>query len=215
VSGTGSEGLQPRQRLADDAGEKPGSRGVRLARPHHHAGQPYAHAFAEAAPGVVGEQQLSDRLLRAVGGKRREMEVIGNGVGKRRAEHRNRRSEDELRPVAVADGAHRFQKRARSVEVDAIAFFEIELRFTGDDAGEMEDRLRPWRDCFGGFAGGGEIGADGLHLARWLRGRRRRDDVEQRELFDRLTVELARAVEPLAELAADHAGRPGDENVHV
>ena len=47
------------------------------------------------------------------------------------------------------------------------------------------------------------------------RGPRRRDDVDQRQLFDRLAVQRAVDDQPLDQLAADHAGRAGDENVHV
>ena len=61
-----------------------------------------ADAVEKAAPRIVGQQQFADRLLRAVGGERRQMEFVGNGVGERRAEHRDRRGEDELRLVAVA-----------------------------------------------------------------------------------------------------------------
>ena len=46
------------------------------------------------------------------------------------------------------------------------------------------------------------------------RGPRRRDDVDQRQLVDRLAVQRAVDDQPLGELAADHAGRAGDENVH-
>src|SRR5262249_3600161 len=56
-------GFHPRQRLADDAGEEAGGGGVRLARPHHHAGEPYAHAAAEAAPRMVAGQPPPRRLL--------------------------------------------------------------------------------------------------------------------------------------------------------
>src|SRR6516165_4412400 len=150
-------GFHSRQRLADDAGEEAGSGGVRLARPHHHAGQPYAYAVAEAAPRVVGEQQLPDRFLRAVGGQRCEMEIVRNGIRKRRAEYRDRRCEDEFRPVAVADGADRLKERAHSVEVDAVAFLEIDLGLARYDACEMEYGVRARRNCARGLAGGGEV----------------------------------------------------------
>src|SRR5262245_46857629 len=69
--------FEARQRLADDPGEETRRRLVGLARPHHDARQADTDAVAEAAPGVVGEQRFADRLLRAVGGERREMEVVG------------------------------------------------------------------------------------------------------------------------------------------
>ena len=82
--------LEAGERLADDAGEETRRRLVGLARPHHDGRQADADAVAEAAPGVVGEQQFADRLLRAVGGQRREMEIIGDRV--RRTARRTPRS---------------------------------------------------------------------------------------------------------------------------
>ena len=46
-------------------------------------------------------------------------------------------------------------------------------------------------------------------------GRVARDDIHQRQLFDRLAVQRAVDDQPLDQLAADHAGRAGDENVHA
>ena len=46
----------------------------------HDGRQPDADAVDEAAARVVGEQQLADRLLRAVGGQRREMEIVRDRV---------------------------------------------------------------------------------------------------------------------------------------
>ncbi len=66
--GDRERGFEPCQRFADDAGEKTRSRLVRLARPHHDARQANADAVAKAAPGVVGEEEFPDGLLRAVGG---------------------------------------------------------------------------------------------------------------------------------------------------
>ena len=43
----------------------------------------------------------------------------------------------------------------------------------------------------------------------------RRHDVEQRQLVDLLAVEPAVPGEPLGQLAADHAGGAGDEDMHV
>ena len=158
VSDTGSAASSAGQRLADDAGEETRSRLVRLARPHHDARQPDADAVAEAAPGVVGEQRFADRLLRAVGGERREMKVVGDRLRERRAEHRDRGGVDEPRPIAVAGRADRLEQRTRAVEIDAIALVEIELGFAGHHAGEMEDRIGPARDGPRRLARRGKIG---------------------------------------------------------
>jgi len=44
---------------------------------------------------------------------------------------------------------------------------------------------------------------------------RRWNDVEQRHLVDALAVEFSIAGQPFRQLAADHAGRAGNEYVHV
>src|SRR3954470_16569527 len=54
----------------------------------------------------------------------------------------------------------------------------------------------------------------GVDLAEKTRGRLRRHDVDQRELVDRLAVEPALVNDPRGQLAADHARRAGNENVH-
>ena len=59
------------QRLANDVGEEARRRPVRLARPHADRRQANPDAVEEAATGVVREQQLADRLLRAVARQRR------------------------------------------------------------------------------------------------------------------------------------------------
>ena len=64
------------------------------------------------------------------------------------------------------------------------------------------------------MAGIGEIAGPHLHMVGEAGGPRRRDDVHQRQLFDRLAVQRAVDDQPLDQLAADHAGRAGDENVH-
>ena len=138
--------LVPGERLADDAGEEAGGRLVRLAGPDADGGQADADAVHEAAPRVVGEEQLVDRLLRPVGGERRVMELVRDRVGERRAEHRDRRGEDDARAVAVADLADRLEQVARAVEVDAVALLEVGLRLARDDRGEVEDDVGPVGD---------------------------------------------------------------------
>ena len=216
VSETGSCGFHAGQRLADDAGEESRCRLVRLARPHHDARQPDADAVAEPAPGVIGEQRFADRLLRAVGGERREMEVVGDRFRERRAEHRDRGGEDHPRAIAVAGRADRLEQRTGAVEVDVVALVEIELGFAGNDAGQMEDHVRPvarWparpRPASARSRG------DRSTLPEKPAGRRRHDDVEQCQPVDRLAVEPAVDGKPFGQLAADHAGRAGDEDVHV
>ena len=68
------------ERLADDAGKETRRRLVRLAGPHADRRQPDADAVEEAASRIIGEQQFADRLLRAVGGERREMKFVGDRI---------------------------------------------------------------------------------------------------------------------------------------
>ena len=68
----------------------------------HDRRQPHADPVEKAAPRIVGEQQFADRLLRAVARQRRREEFVADRFGERRAEHRDRRGEDEPRPIGAA-----------------------------------------------------------------------------------------------------------------
>jgi hypothetical protein len=92
--------------------------------------------------GVVGQLELAHRLLRAVGGQRREMEFIADHVGEWRAIGGAGRREDQPRPVAVADGTDRLEQREHAVEIAAIALLEVELSLGGHDARSVKDELR-------------------------------------------------------------------------
>ena len=216
VSETGSCGFDASQRLADDAGEESRCRLVRLARAHHDARQPDADAVAEPAPGVIGEQRFADRLLRAVGGQRREMKVVGDRFRERRAENRDGGGVDEPRPIAVAGRADRLEQRTGAVEVDAVPLVEIKLGFAGDHAGEMEDRYpagarwpappRPaWKDRRppGPSCPQSSSAVVGMTTS------------------SSVSLSICRPLsppspdKPFGQLAPDHAGRAGDEDVHV
>ena len=107
-----------------------------LARPHADGRQPDADAVEEAAPRVVGEDQLADQFLRAVGGERRLLEIVIDHIGERRPEHGDRRGVDDARLVTgEPDG---IEQRPRPVEIDAVAEVEIGLRLPRHDAGQME-----------------------------------------------------------------------------
>src|SRR6266540_6419086 len=129
------------QRLADDAGEKAGRGQVGLARAHADGRQPYADAVEESAAAAVGKQQLADRLLRAVAGERRAEELVADRLRKRRAKHRDGRSEDQARLIAILYFSNGFEKAPRAVEIDAVALLEIGFRFAGDDGGEVKDEV--------------------------------------------------------------------------
>ena len=166
------------ERLADDAGEEARRRLVRLARAHADRRQADADAVEEAAPAVVGEQQLADRLLRAVARERRVQELVADRLGKRRAEHRDRGGEHDARLVVLVVLSDRFEKAPRAVEVDPVALLEVRLGFARDDGGEMED----------------EIGARGDELLGFARRRQVRDRRAAVEGHHVVQDELARAV---------------------
>ncbi len=105
-------------------------------------------------------------------------------------------------------------KRARAVEIDAVALLEIGFRLARYHAGEMEDHIRPLRDRLFRCARRGEIGGPGLHVIGKAGGPRRRDNVDQCQFVDRLVAERPVDDQPLGQLAADHAGRAGDEDMH-
>ena len=84
------------------------------------------------------------------------MKFVGDRWGKRRAEDRYGRCVDNFRPVSIAARADRFQQRPGAVEIDGVTLLEVDLGLARDDAGEMEDRLRPFRQRLCGFAGFGK-----------------------------------------------------------
>src|ERR1700722_9518652 len=77
--------LLARQRLADDAGKEPGSGLVGQARANADRGQAEPNAIKEAAPRVISEPKLADRLLRSVASQRSGEKLVADLVGKRRA----------------------------------------------------------------------------------------------------------------------------------
>jgi len=82
-------------------------------------------------------------------------------------------------------------------------------------AGEVEDDVGPFRHGLRGDARLVEIGGAGLDVIGEAGRPRRRDHVDQGELLDRFAAERAVGHQPFGQLAADHAGGAGDENVHA
>ena len=95
------------ERLANDAARERRCRLVRLARAHGDRRQAQAAAVDEALARHVVDQELADRLLRAVRRLRRERRVVGHRVGQRAAEHGERAREHELRRRGERDGSVR------------------------------------------------------------------------------------------------------------
>ena len=133
------------QRLAQDRGEEPRRGQVRLAGADADRRQPDADAVDEAAPAVVGQQQLVDRLLGAVAGPRGGGEVVRDRIGQRGAVDRYRGREHQPRGVAVGKvgASDRLQQPAGAVEVHPVSLVEVRLRLAGHHRGQMEDHLRP------------------------------------------------------------------------
>ena len=133
----------------------------------------------------------------------------------RRAEHRDRRGIDEPRPIAVAGGADGLQQRAGAVEIDVIALVEIELGFARHDAGEMEDHIGRPATAFAALPGVERSAATISILPAKRVGLRRRNDVERVSLSIGLPLSPPSLTSRSVSLRADHAGRTGDEDVHV
>jgi hypothetical protein len=74
--------------------------------------------------------------LRAVGSLRRQRRVVGDGVGQRTAEDRERAREHELGRRREAAAA--LEQKARRIEIDAHADVEVRLGMSADDGGEMK-----------------------------------------------------------------------------
>ena len=201
------------KRLADDVGEEAGRRLVRRARADADSRQPDADAVEKPLARVVGDQHLADRLLRAVGGQRRVEELVADLLREWRAEHGDRRGEDQPRFVAAANRADGVDQEPRAVEIDAIALIELRLGLAGHDRGEVEDRVRPVHQQRRGGGGIGEVGGDEADRQRRAGRLGRRDHVLQRHAGDLTAAEMAVLHKPFSQLAADHAGGAEDEDM--
>jgi hypothetical protein len=154
----------PGERLAQDVGEEPRSRQVRLARADNDGGQPDADAVHKPPPRIVVEEQLYDRLLCTVTGQRCSEELVADRFGEWRAEHSDRRGEHQLREIGAVDALQpdRIEQQARAVKIDPVAFLEIGLRLARNDGRQVEYEIGARSNERLCCAGGGEIGGNGL-----------------------------------------------------
>ena len=152
------------QRLADDAREERGRGQVRFTRPDADRGQPNPDTVHEPAPGVVREQQLGDRLLRAVARQGGRAVVVADRLRIRGAEDGDRRGEDEPGPVPGPREADGVEQQPRPVQVGAVTLLKIGLCLAGDDGGQMEDDVGQAGEQLSGDAALGEIGNGALDL---------------------------------------------------
>src|SRR6476661_8298469 len=116
--------------------------------------------------------------------------------------------------IAAARAADRLEQVVKGYQIDAVAFLEIGLGFARDVRGEMEDHVGATGHQPAARILVRNIERVRVDLAGKCRGMIWRDDIDQRELVYRLAVEPSVADEPCRQLAPDHAGRAGDENVH-
>src|SRR5258706_1961137 len=186
------------ERLADDAGEESGGGEVRLARPDANRRRADTDAVAEALAAEVGEQQLADRLLRAVAGERRVEDLVAYCLREKRALAGDGRSEDDTRLVALTDLADRFEKAPCAVEVDAVALLEVGLGLARDDRREVEN----------------DVGARGDELLRLARRGKVGDDALRAGGDDVVEDEVVFSAQPLGQLATDHSRGAGDQRPH-
>ena len=117
--------------------------------------------------------------------------------------------------IAAARRADRFEQIVKTDQVDAVALLEIGLGLAGDHRGEMEDHIRTTGHQLAARILARDVIRIGVGRAAEPRRHLRRHHVDQGELVDRLAVQPAVRHETLGELAPDHAGGAGDENVHV
>ncbi|MNE10204.1 hypothetical protein D3C80_1029060 [compost metagenome] len=205
------------KRLAQDAGEEAGGCLVRLSGADADRRQTDADTIEETAPAVIGQQQFAHRLLRAVTGERRQMEIIGDRIGQGRTDDRDRRGEDDARKITVLlvfkpDG---IEQIACTVEVDAIALVEIEFRFAGNDRRQMKNDVRPRGDQLLRLAGQAEIRSKCRGLTCKTGRRFRLNHIDQCQRINGLAVQHPFRNETLDELATDHAGSTDNKNMHV
>ena len=174
-------GFASRQRLADDPGEEARGRLVRQARANRDRRQANSDPVEKAAPRIIREQQFADRLLRAIARERRREELVADRFGKRRAENRDRRGEDEPRPIGAARGdvlaANRLEDHPGAVEIDGVALFKVRFSFARYDRGEQKDYVRTPRDQLRRNIRRRDVAGFGGDRKR-RRERRGRDDVD-------------------------------------
>ena len=130
----------------------------------------------------------------------------------RRAEHGDRRGEDQPRLVAVAGLADRLEQQPGAIEIDAVALVEIGFRLAGDDGREVEDEIGPVLHERGGGPRPGEIAGDGGDRCRGAR-LLRHDDIGEHQLVQIVAADAAIGEEPGRQLASDHAGGADDQDL--
>ena len=202
------------QGLPDDPGEETRRRGVGPPRTNGDGGQANADAVDQAPPGVVGQQQLAHRLLGPVRRERGEVEVVVDDRGERRPEHGDRRAEHH--PGPARGRSQGVEQVAGAVEVDPVALGRVGLGLARHHAGQVEHDVGPACGEAGRRRRVGQVGHHRLHRHIGAQTGRRvgRHHVGQVEGLDRPAGQRPLGRQPGRELAAQHAGRPRDQDPH-
>ena len=186
----GQDRLAPVQRLADDAREEAGRRSVRP--PGTDADR--RQADPDPVEEIPAASSRPGAALRSPSACRSSSEaswpvLIADRVGERGAEHRDRRREDEPRPVAVGPSARIASSRsAHAVQVDAVALLEVRLRLAGDHGGQVEDERRVCAATTSSATPGFEMSATSVSTATPASNRRlRRHRIDERDVLDQAT----------------------------
>jgi hypothetical protein len=116
--------------------------------------------------------------------------------------------------VATARAADRLEQVVHADQVDAVALLEVGLGLARYHRGEVEDRVGAVLDQLAAGVLARNVERIGVDFSAEAGGLRRCHHVDQREPVDRLAVQTAVGDEALGQLAPDHAGRAGDEDVH-
>jgi len=153
----------------------------------------------------------------AVAGGGGQREIVGNGIGEGRAEHRQGRGEDKARLVGrlVAFQPDGFEKSPAAVEVDLVALLEIGFGIARHDGGEVEDHIGALGYQGGGDAVFGKIRDNALAVIGATFGDGTVHHIHQGEAGDGFAAQRLVARQPFDQLAPDHTARAGDQNLHV
>src|SRR5262249_14080731 len=151
---------------------------------------------------IVADKQFRDRLLGPVTGQWSGEELVADRLGEGRAKDRDRRRENESRPIRRLRSltAERVAEIARPVEVDTIPVVDTRLGLARDDRRKMEYEVRPRGNA---TVEGGRVGnVEGRHrqAAAEALGFLRLRNIDKRKRCNFSTGELPVARQPLREL---------------
>ena len=158
---TGQDRPLTLQRLADDRAGEGGGGLVGLARPHHHGRKTQGPAIQKAFAAVIIDQQLANRLLRAIRGLRRHLVPVIQYLGHIAAIYRARTGENQFRAGSML--AQNFQHTLGGGQIDRHAKVEIGFGAGADHRRHMKHRGHVGRQNSGQKIRLGDIAGDHRH----------------------------------------------------